>query len=350
MSFADHAAAYAARGLRCFPVGGDNGKTPLVQGWRRFGTDSWQRLKDNPVFAGANIGILDGYRIMRVDCDDTSYDDLIEKRFGRTPVVVQTPSGGTHRWYKSNGERRIIRLDGAPIDILGYGGYGVAPPSEVPDGRCWRFIEGSLDDLRRLPKLKPGSLPDFSYRPGDGDVGQRNQHLFAAVRQQAKHVETIGELQIWAEAFNETFDQPLSEREVNKVVHSVWKGRREGRISMNPDTVDLSIEDIEGLRAEPDSAYFLLWLISHHGGRRDRFALSVPAIAKELGWTERRVRIVRSRLCERDYLRLVHQGGRKKGDCNVYAWFGPAKKFAPLIAPPMGTKSHYNASPFLSGI
>ena len=50
--------------------------------------------------------------------------------FGQSPVIVRTASGKHHAYYRHGGERRQIRPDKAhPIDILGEGGFCVAPPS-----------------------------------------------------------------------------------------------------------------------------------------------------------------------------------------------------------------------------
>ena len=85
--------------------------------------------------------------------DERIFADALS-RYGDTPVKVQTGSGKFHAFYRFNGERRRIRPVGeAPIDILGIGGYVIAPPSVTASG-TYRFIEGGLDDLDKLPVMR----------------------------------------------------------------------------------------------------------------------------------------------------------------------------------------------------
>ena len=113
--FADHAPVYAAHGLRVFPTGGDDGKRPLIQRWQKVGLGAVPRLIK--LFPNANIGVIDGDLITRVDIDDFTLVESAVSRFGDTPTYVLTPSGGIHLWYASNGECRVVGLDGLKIDM-----------------------------------------------------------------------------------------------------------------------------------------------------------------------------------------------------------------------------------------
>ena len=69
-----------------------------------------------------NIGMICGAsRVTVVDYDgnDPAELDVIEHLFGKTPVIVATPSGGFHLYYRHNGEgNRNLRLShGLKVDI-----------------------------------------------------------------------------------------------------------------------------------------------------------------------------------------------------------------------------------------
>ena len=155
--FADNVPLYVERGFRVIPTGKKDGKKPLIGNWQNVGKKAATELAKQ--FPDANIAVIDGDKVTRIDVDDPELMDGAIQRFGNTPVKVQTPSGGYHLWYAANGERRKVRIDGLKIDVLGKGGYGVAPPSVCPGKGEYRFIEGSLEDTERLPVIRIGSLP-----------------------------------------------------------------------------------------------------------------------------------------------------------------------------------------------
>ena len=164
--FATAALNIRARGLAPIPLGGDDGKVPLVrwQTWKHSpGKEFLERLVADHLTA--NVSILTGLsRVTVVDIDDASLVDDMVHRFGDTPLKTAPPSGGVHLWYSANGERSRNRLDGLKVDIKAQGGMVVVPPSMRPAGRHagkpYDFLSGSWDDLSRLPTLKPGSLFD----------------------------------------------------------------------------------------------------------------------------------------------------------------------------------------------
>jgi hypothetical protein len=81
--------------------------------------------------------------------DENVFADALDKH-GETPVKDRTASGKFHAWYRFNHERRRIRPDqGLPLDLLGYGGYSVAPLSRVSWGRYTFICTRSLSFRRR---------------------------------------------------------------------------------------------------------------------------------------------------------------------------------------------------------
>src|SRR4051794_23544353 len=94
-------------GLAVLPVGGDDGKQPLVAWgkWRkRPGRNFMEKLAQR--YVGANVGIITGLSDLTVvDCDAPEAVAAMIERCGDTPLKTSTPSGGVHLWYRSAGER-----------------------------------------------------------------------------------------------------------------------------------------------------------------------------------------------------------------------------------------------------
>lgn len=211
--FADYAPLYVERGFRVIPTGKKDGKKPLIRKWQTVGTQDAAKLAEK--FPDANIAVIDGDKVTRIDVDDPDLMKGAIQRFGDTPVKVQTPSGGYHLWYAANGERRKIGIDGQKIDVLGKGGYGVAPPSVCPGKGKYRFIEGSLEDTDDLPVILISSLP-VEAQPvspsGRVEIGSRTNKLFDELRKIALQCETIGELAFMGAGINEAMMDPPLER------------------------------------------------------------------------------------------------------------------------------------------
>ena len=106
-AFGNAALSLNQHGLAVIPLGGSDGKKPLLAWgtWRhrpgsKFLTELIQR------YADANVGVvtqLSGVTV--VDIDDPKLIDPMIRRFGDTPLKIGTPSGGVHLWYRMNGER-----------------------------------------------------------------------------------------------------------------------------------------------------------------------------------------------------------------------------------------------------
>ena len=164
---------YAAHGIATFPVGVN--KRPSVRGYPRIGLRASTELASK--FADApGLGFMCGARSRVTVLDvDTSDERLVAdalSRHGPTPIVVRTASGKFHGWYRHNDERRRIRPwgDDCPIDLLGTGGFVIAPPSTTERGR-YEFVQGSLDDLTSLPRMR--GLEASVYIPSSRDCPRR---------------------------------------------------------------------------------------------------------------------------------------------------------------------------------
>ena len=327
--FEDNAARYVAHGLRVFPTGGEDGKRPQIRAWQKVGRRRVDELARK--FPNANIGVIDGDPggIVRVDIDDPDLVEMALDRFGDTPVKVQTPTPGHgHLWYRANGERRVVGLDGLKIDILGRGGYGVAPPSIFPGKGVYSFIEGGLDDLDHLPVIRPAALPPTAYRdtpPPANDTGRvpegcRIKALFAELRVKALDCETPDELQFYAEALNEAkMDPILTEAEIRAQVRGVWRLKTEGRLILPGSRTAVVSLDVTLRLAGKGRALPLYTFLSAYHGPDHLFSVSPKGIGRTLGLAPGTVRVARNVLLAEGLLRLVERRKHVRGSDGTWS-------------------------------
>ena len=110
--FCSMAARAASHGFAVIPCGGaddPSGKRPLIK-WGNFkshpGVDVVAGWAARPAFGAANLGIITGLSgVTVVDCDTPGCLFELYDLFGETPIVVTTPSGGLHLYFRSSGER-----------------------------------------------------------------------------------------------------------------------------------------------------------------------------------------------------------------------------------------------------
>ena len=351
-TFASAAPELAGLGLAVIPVGGDDGKRPLVR-WPRWpvGANSEALAAWVESFPNENIGVLTKLsKLAIVDVDDRKLFDVAQRRFGPTPIITRTPSGGAHLWYRANGESsRNLRLsEGLAIDVkaggASRGGFVVVPPSRRPAGpyagNAYCFDLGGWADLSGLPKLLPGSLPDNGEElrcAGNRGIGVgaarelaliairfgvRNNKLFSALMSKATRLNSEIELATEAAQLNSGFEAPLSLQEVIRVVKSVWGYRERGEI-WNDGEPRILITRAELLAFGGDADAFLLYkhLHANHAARHVPFAISPNAMndAETIpGWGRARYRSSRNALVSLGRVLLVHWGGSGPRDPSLY--------------------------------
>jgi len=341
--FAAAALDMAARGLAVLPVGGPDGKVPLVAwaNWRRPpGKNFLQNLACK--HGAANVAILTGLSSLTVvDIDQPDMADAMQKRFGQTPLVIETPSGGRHLYYRAAGEGcgTLREAENLPVDIKAAGGVIVAPPSVRPSGphsgKCYRIVKGSWDDLPRLPTIKSGSLPASRPKPVPGAAGAvtegaRSNTLLKFLLREAKGCDSPEALIDVARGVNDSFVPPLPDAEILHVAQSAWKyeSRNENWAGTEARTV-LSASEAALLRANPEAGFFLLLIRLNRGGRDEPFAVSPEGLRRVNfmpGWGERKYGAVRNWLAEAGFLSVVHQGGAGAGDPRLFKLANPAQK------------------------
>ena len=156
-------------GIPVFPCGKD--KKPITShGFKDATTDRSQIEKWWSQHADAMIGVPTGIAsgIDVLDLDNKNGKDgfaAVPDWQQRSPIVVRTPSGGAHAWFKSTGTLRNSASKIAPgVDTRGNGGYVIAPPS-MNGVAAYRFERGGLEDVKILPEF-PADLRDrIEVRP-----------------------------------------------------------------------------------------------------------------------------------------------------------------------------------------
>jgi hypothetical protein len=329
------------------PLGGEDGKKPLVK-WRNQKNLPSPGYIDNLIgrYPDANVGIVCGpscVTVIDIDvpgiCDDEQQLQSYIDRFGETPLITSTPSGGVHLWYESNGERKAnLRAHGLPIDVLGIGGVVVVPPSVRPSGDhaglTYRFLVGGWMDLHRLSPLKHGSLSSDTIEqfpsPGpEGPIpkGMRDDSLFYYLKDQAPHLDDEEGLLDVGRTFNMNCEPPLSDAQVKKTVRSVWGYYERGELwtKSGPPRVVLTggpDGDLIILKQNPDGFLLYCVLKEAHGARKEPFAVSpkgmleanvIPSFRSKT-----RYRDARRWLIDKELLEQVHKGGRGTGDPSLF--------------------------------
>ncbi|MPZ34871.1 MAG: hypothetical protein GEV13_28460 [Rhodospirillales bacterium] len=345
-AYAEAAPAWVAAGIVPLPLGGVDGKRPLVSQPARLGRRAAIDLANRPRFADApGLGFWCGQRngLTVVDIDSTADAEVQHavNTYGDSPVIVQTASGKAHLYYRHTGERRRIRPDkDHPIDILGEGGLAVAPPSERPAGGRYRFLRGGLGDLRNLPKIREGAVAqlepgarghhDVEHRASaeKAEPGNRNDTMFRLARELAHAVVDRDALLEQVRRCNAELSDPLPDAEVQRTVGSVWRYREEGRLLVagRSAAVFLPCDSVERLLAAGDTDTLALLTMARnaHGALPGKSFALVPqamAEARLIGsWGRNRYRAAIRQACHLGELKQIATGGRGKNDPSLYCF------------------------------
>lgn len=313
-AFVEWQPIYAEVGIPTFPV---RDKKPAVSNYLHIGIPGSTALRGK--FANDNaFGFALGSRtnITVLDIDSSNQRHLRDAldRYGETYIIVRTPSGGFHCWYRHNGERRQIRpIKDTPVDILG-SGFVVAPASGVGRG-VYGFVEGGLDDLDRLPPMQDAPVAAEQPNRSKIEVGRRNDTLWRYCMRQAPHCDDVETLIDVARTYaSDGFMIPMSDAEIVKTARSAWHYEIQGRnLFGRGGAAILSHEVLDNLAARDPEAFALYCILLRHHGCGDEFALA-KAMADALGWPLRRFKRARERLVTYGAITCVKPGGRGPGD------------------------------------
>jgi hypothetical protein len=314
--FAEWQPRYAEHGVATFPV---RDKKPCIRGWQNVGLNGSSQLAlkfpEAQAF-GFQCGRSSGITLVDIDSSEDRFVGEAIRIFGVSPVIWRTGSGNYAMPFRFNGEKRRIRpLATVPIDVLGNGGYAVAPPSIGRNGR-YEFIEGKLDDLQCLPNL---TMPANENRSTPGEkipVGSRSNVLFHYALDHARFVDDFDTLIDVVRTRNLDCEPPLSELEVIKTASSAWGYEIRGEnLKGRGGVVVISNSVVDALIDDPD-AWCLYGKLRRHHWARD-FALS-KTMAESMGWTLPRWKRARKKLIEMGGIECIRPGGRGPKDPPIY--------------------------------
>jgi len=324
--------AWAEQRIATFPVHvtATGVKKPAVKHYGKIGLPASRALALKPTFAKTDgIGFMAGpwSKITVIDIDDTDERLLshVLDHHGPTPFVVRTASGKFHAYYKHSGERRRIRpwLD-LPIDLLGVGGFVVAPPSLIVGKGAYEIIEGKLDDLRRLPPIRDleldGPSPIVAEEPTVDrkiTIGERNITLWRHCMICARQCESFDALLDIARSHNmTTFHPPLPDVEMITITHNAWDRTQRGLNWVGRRGAFMPIEEIAALAADPHATYLLLFLRAHNWP--GSHFMCTNTLSEKFGWDRRRLAAARHKLIELNIIHPVRQAGR--GHPALFKW------------------------------
>lgn len=333
-AFAVSALSALEYGLAPIPCGGEDGKRPLIRGWqkRSYVPKRSTVLKLENRFPAANLGIAcSSSGLVIVDVDEPNIVEDALSRFGDTPLVIDTPAGGSHLYYRSHDagclSKNLRHSEGLSIDIKGDGGFVVAPPSTNPKlGARYEFRRGSWSDLSHLPRFDATSIvhvrDEFHYSPRTSPdkkivKGQRNDFLFRELLRHACCCGCLDQLILQAQKINdEILEPPLAETEVVKTAQSAWRYQCEGRnwIGRSP-RIQFTMDELMAFAGHTKGGdALILWglLTSLHGHRNEPIAIDREAMAAAQllpSWKAGRYRTARDALSDLSLLELVNQGG-----------------------------------------
>jgi hypothetical protein len=350
MAYQDAAREYVAVGMVPLPLGGEDGKRPLVSHPGKFGRHA--ALQIAPKFPEANLGIWCGHfnRLTVVDIDSPKESELqyALDTFGPSPIIVRTASRKHHVWYRYGGERRRIRpIKGHEIDLLGEGGLVVAPPSVRPSGGKYEFIQGSLDDLAELRPISREALQLLQTTKGKSVAagvpaafeGVRNMSLFDFARSIAQEATSLDDLLAKLRRANSENKPPLPDAEVQRTAGSVWRYKMNNTLMVpgSESSIMLPSASIARFLDEGDIDGIALMALFRrvHGGQPGKeFAASPAAMERDRcigSWDKRRYRNGIRKLCELGELVQITKGGKGKRDPALYRLGQPKKggQFAP---------------------
>jgi P4 family phage/plasmid primase-like protien len=174
-----HALRYAQLGLPVFPCKRKT-KSPLVKKGFKAATLNEEQIKDwwaqwPNAMIGVPTGPSSGIDVIDIDVKPQEFIDgfaFLRQWESMSPLIVRTPSGGAHIWFKSDGKVRNSTDRLAPgIDTRGDGGYVIVPPSRKNIDRAgYEFLRGGIDELDKLPSFPTTLLGRISQK----HLGQSN--------------------------------------------------------------------------------------------------------------------------------------------------------------------------------
>lgn len=238
-SLRDYALEYMERGWSVIPVC-PRSKVPAVK-WERYQKERATEARiilwwtENPNYnVGIITGRVSGILVVDVDPGHGGKDD----GFPETTTVSATGGGGQHLFYQIPAEGYGSYTGPEGIDIRCEGGFVVAPPSIHKTGNAyvWDPDEdlGTIDinTLKRLAPRKNGETTADQLKlkskekskSGKIKEGGRNEAIASkAGYYAAQGVKVDKTIALMQQHNQDRFEPPLSAREVEKTVRSIYR-------------------------------------------------------------------------------------------------------------------------------
>ena len=240
---------YGARGLRVHPLRSGS-KLPVWARWQERATtdpqiisNTWKQSPDAGI--GIATGAASGVIVIDGDHRHGGDDTLasLEREHGEIPPTWRclTP-GGLHLYIRHPGGHVGNRVGLWPgIDLRGDGGYVVAPPTALADGRSYVWEVGNgphglapiVAPTWLLDRIRPAAGPAVAHPPdfwrtlvSDGvDQGGRNHAVAQVAGHLLRRLDPYVALELVLAWNARRCRPPLSDYEVTRTVDSI--ARRE---------------------------------------------------------------------------------------------------------------------------
>jgi hypothetical protein len=336
--FGAHAARLAALGLVVVPLGGPQGKKPLVRGF-----NTWMSPMDEQMLvrlahrhADANIGVVTGpSRLIVVDCDTMDVREKAVELFGPTPLRVRS-ARGVHLYYRAPAlqvKSMNLRPHGLEIDVKSGSGLVVVPPSLHRSGVRYAFEESAgwaalphlplfpAKALARFKKSREPAAPTHDTIPEGERTVTINRHLCARVGEFSSEADVVRA----AAALNARCSPPLPETEYLRIAAKVWRDIQSGKLrpwTGRASVVRIAARDLDLLLSQrstgPDALMLLAllrWMHTARVSRGDTFAITPRSMSGSvLPWSRKRIEKARDLLLEFGLVVMVRPfKGRGKG-------------------------------------
>jgi len=271
-------------GHSLIPLGGEDGKRPLVTGWtgRRLPLET--AIKRMQQAGSTTYGIrLNELCVVDCDTDNAETRQLVGKRFGPTPVMVRT-ARGVHYYFRAGDKApSSIRRSGIAIDFKTSGSQFVVGPGSVrSDGIVYVSIGQPLLSPDLLPVFHDNAPPE---RTNGGKVakGHRNAGLLKCARQLAPCCESEQEIFDNLIGFRDLeCDDPDSvpDREVQGIAAWAWRLRCENRLWEGRNSVvrlnRFALDRLTQHKNGADALMLYSIALSNHGHKSGKQFAIVP--------------------------------------------------------------------------
>lgn len=232
-----HAAAraYAARGLKVFPVHA-NGKRPATpHGFYDACVDVAQIDRwwnHNPNYNIGHCPADSGQAVIDVEVDGRDAWRKFQELHGQCPEtrMAHTPRGGFHLYFDGSLPTLARPLGKTkPIDTRGRGGYVLLPPSMI-DGKAYRFAKDA--PIAPLPAAYVEAFKKADHAPRDADptvkldqplaIGQARSRIASFIRTGKVAIEGSGGDSCTIEVANLILDLGLSIDTATDLLDAEW--------------------------------------------------------------------------------------------------------------------------------